>query len=98
MFVEEKMFTMDAEVNRRNSCIIAYNPSDVPPVFQTKTPASLMVFSATESDGSVMNPHEEFWFEEWYKGVCGHLKDLSVTMDGLTYIYIYIYIYTHTQI
>ena len=57
MFVDEKKFTVDAEANCRNSHIIAYNPSDVPPVFQTKNPVSLMVFSATASDGSVFNPH-----------------------------------------
>ena len=31
VFVDEKKFTVDAEVNRRNSRVIAYNPSDVPP-------------------------------------------------------------------
>ena len=55
--VDKKMFPVDVEVNRRNSCIIAFNPSDVPPVFQTKNPASFGVFGAAASDGSVMNPH-----------------------------------------
>ena len=49
--------SMDVEVNYRNSHVIAYDPSDVPPVFQTKNPASLKVFGAVVSDGRVMNPH-----------------------------------------
>ena len=57
VFVDKKKFTVDAEVNRRNSRVIAYNPSDVPLVFQTKNPASLMLFGATANDGSVMNAH-----------------------------------------
>ena len=36
--------------------MIAYNHSDVPPVFETKNPASVMVFGAAASDGSVMDP------------------------------------------
>ena len=56
VFVDEKKFVVDAEVNGRNSPVIAYNRFDIPPVFQTKNPASLMVFSATASDGSIMNP------------------------------------------
>ena len=33
------------------------NPSDAPPVFETKNPITLMVFDAVVNDGSVMNPH-----------------------------------------
>ena len=46
-----------AMVNHRNSDSIAYDPSDVPPKFQTKNPASLMVFGALASDESVVNPY-----------------------------------------
>ena len=46
---------------RRNSCrnsrIIAYNPSDVPPVMQSKHPTSVMVFGAVASNGKVMPMH-----------------------------------------
>ena len=52
-----KKFTVDVNVNRRNSLILAYDSSDIPPVFQTKNPASLMVSGAVASDGIVLNPH-----------------------------------------
>ena len=57
VFVDEKNFVVDAEVNRRNSRVIGYSPSDVTPVLQTKHPASVMVFGAAASDGGVMDPH-----------------------------------------
>ena len=47
VLVDEKTFTVDAEVNRKNSHIIAYDPFLI---------LSLMVFGAAESDGSVKNP------------------------------------------
>lgn len=56
MFVNEK-FTVDAEVNRRNSLLIEYNPSNVSITFETKNPASLIVCRVVESDGDVMGPH-----------------------------------------
>ena len=43
--------------NSRNSKIIAYNPSDVPPVVQSKHPASELVFVAVASDSKVMPVH-----------------------------------------
>ncbi|XP_036361569.1 uncharacterized protein LOC118764672 [Octopus sinensis] len=57
VFVNGKTFIVDAEVNRRNSRVIAYNPSDVPFVFETKNLVSVMVFGAVASDGSVMDLH-----------------------------------------
>ena len=48
---------MDAQVNCRNSRLIAQDRTDALPVFQTKNPASLIVFGAAASDGSVLNPH-----------------------------------------
>ena len=57
VFVDEKKFTVDAKVNYRNSNVIAYDPSDVQPVFQTKNSTSLMVFGTVASDGSVVNSH-----------------------------------------
>ena len=47
----------DEMTNRRNSKIIAYNPSDVPPAVQSKHPASMVVFVAVASDGKVMPVH-----------------------------------------
>ena len=43
--------------NCRNSRIIAYNPSDVPPVVQSKHHASMMVFGAVASNSEVMPMH-----------------------------------------
>ena len=40
VFVEEKKSPVDAEVNRKNYRILAYDHSDVQPVFQTKNLAS----------------------------------------------------------
>jgi hypothetical protein len=57
VFVDEKKFIVDAEINRQNARVIAVDPSEVPPVFQTKNPASVMVFGAVASDGSVMPPY-----------------------------------------
>ena len=54
IFVDEKKFMVNEMTNRRNSKIIAYNPSDVPPVVQSKHPASVVVFVAVASDGKVM--------------------------------------------
>ena len=57
VLVDEKKFTVNAEMNRWNSRVIVYDHSDVPPVFQTKNPASLRVFGAVPSDKSVTNTH-----------------------------------------
>ena len=54
IFVDKKKFMADEMTNRRNFKIIAYNPSDVPPVVQSKHPASVVVFVAVASDGKVM--------------------------------------------
>jgi len=55
--VDEKKFIVYALVNRHNARLIAIDPSEVPSVFHTKNPASVMVFGAVASDGSVMPPH-----------------------------------------
>lgn len=57
IWVDEKKFIVDAEVNRQNSRVIAADPSEVPPVLQTKNPASAMVFGAVASDGTIMDPY-----------------------------------------
>ena len=54
VFVDEKKFIVDAVVNRHNARLIAIDPSEVPSVFQTKNPASVMVFDAVASDWSVI--------------------------------------------
>ena len=55
VFVDDEKLTLEAEVNCRISLVIARNLSDIPPVIQTKNPASLMVFGDAGSDISVMN-------------------------------------------
>jgi transposase len=57
VFVDEKKFVVDEVTNRQNSRVIAYDPSEVPPVLQSKNPASAMVFGAVASDGRLMPPH-----------------------------------------
>ncbi len=55
--VDEKKFIVDAKVNHQNSPIFAFDPSEVPPVLQTKNPASTMVFGAVASDGTIKDRH-----------------------------------------
>ena len=43
--------------NRQTPRVIAFDPSEVPPVTQSKNPASVMVFAAVASNGKVMPPH-----------------------------------------
>ena len=57
VFVDEKKFVVDEVANRQNTRVIAFDPSKVPPVMQSKNPASVMVFAAVASDGKVMPPH-----------------------------------------
>ena len=39
-FSDEKMFTVDIKINRRNDRWLAYNPADVPVVAKTKFPVN----------------------------------------------------------
>ena len=57
VFVDEKKFIVDTVVNRHNARVITIDQSEVPSVFHTKNPASVMVFGAVASDGSVIPPH-----------------------------------------
>ena len=56
IFVDENKFVVDEASNRRNSRFITKDSSCVPPVMQSKHPASVMVFGAIASDGKVMPP------------------------------------------
>ena len=56
-FVVDKKFVVDEVANRQNTRVIAFDPSEVPPVKQSKNPYSVMVFAAVASDGKVMPPH-----------------------------------------
>ena len=55
--MDEKKFVVDEVANCRNSWFIAKDPSCVPPVMQSKHPASVMVFGVVASDGKVMPPY-----------------------------------------
>ena len=57
VFVDEKNFTVDEVANRQNSRVIAASPAEVPPVLESKHPASVMVFGAVACDGRIMPPH-----------------------------------------
>ena len=57
IFVDEKKFIVDEVANCQNTRVIAYDPSDVRPVMQSKNPASVMVFAAVASDGRVLPLH-----------------------------------------
>ena len=56
-FIVEKKFVVDELANRRNSRVIALNPFEVPPVMQSKNPASIIVFGGIASDDYVTPPH-----------------------------------------
>jgi len=55
-FSNEKIFTVDVKINRRNDRCLAYNPEDIP-VVRTKCPANVHVLSVVSSEGDVMLPH-----------------------------------------
>jgi len=44
-FSDEKIFTVDAKINRRNDCWLAHDPEDVPIVARIKGPANVHVLS-----------------------------------------------------
>lgn len=56
-FSDEKIFVVDAKVNRRNDRWIAMDLEDVPVIGKTKFPASVHVLCVVSSDGDVMSPH-----------------------------------------
>ena len=56
-FSDEKIFCVDAKVNRQNDRWIAQDPEDVPVIGRTKHPASIHVLMVISSEGHVMPPH-----------------------------------------
>ncbi|CAK9829643.1 Transposable element Tcb1 transposase [Anthophora retusa] len=56
-FSDEKIFTVDAKINRRNDRWLAHDPEDIPIVSRTKFPANVHVLSVVSSEGDVMPPH-----------------------------------------
>ena len=45
------------DTNRHNTLVVASDPSEVPPVMQSKNPASVIVFETAANDGELMPPH-----------------------------------------
>jgi len=56
-FSDEKIFTVDAMANPRNTRWIANNISEVPAVMKTKYPASVMVLSIISSQCHAPSVH-----------------------------------------
>jgi len=56
-FSDEKLFTVDRSFNRQNDRWICQDPEDVPMVYRSKNPASIMVLGVVSSEGDVMVPH-----------------------------------------
>ena len=57
VFSDEKIFTVDAVVNRRNNRYLAGSIAEVKGSFQTKHPAQVMVLGVVASDGKKMPPY-----------------------------------------
>ena len=57
VFADVEKFVFDEVANKQNTLIIAFDPSEVLPVMQSKNPASVMVFAAVASDGKMVPPH-----------------------------------------
>jgi len=59
VFSDKKNWTVDQSRNARNDRYLAYSVEEVPPINQTKHPASAMMLGVVASDGRRMPP---FWF------------------------------------
>ncbi len=56
-FSDEKNFTQDQKINRRNNRWLCSYPSEVPIVMSTKLSANVMVLSVVSNEDDVMPPH-----------------------------------------
>ena len=56
-FSDEKNFSQDQKVNRRNNRWLATNITEVPIVMATKFPTTTMVLGVVSNEGDVMPPH-----------------------------------------
>lgn len=57
IFSDEKIFTVDAVVNRRNDRYLAKSKADVKGTYRTKHPAQVMMLGIVASDGKKMPPY-----------------------------------------
>ena len=56
-YSDEKNFTQDQKVNRKNNRWLCSDPTDVPIVMSTKFPKTVMVLGVVSNKGDVMPPH-----------------------------------------
>ncbi|QQP53659.1 Transposable element tcb2 transposase [Caligus rogercresseyi] len=56
-YSDEKIFTVDESVNRRNDRWICQDPKEVKPTMFSKKPAAVMTLAVISSEGDVMVPH-----------------------------------------
>ena len=56
-FSNEKIFYVDAKINRQNDRWICKDPAHVPVIGATKFPTRVHVLVAISSEGDVMSPH-----------------------------------------
>lgn len=56
-YSDEKNFSQDQKVNKKNNRWLCSDPSDVPIVMATKFPATVMVLGVVSNKGDVMPPH-----------------------------------------
>jgi len=61
VFSDKKNWTVDQSRNARNDRYIAFAVDEVPPINQTKHPASAMMLGVVTSDGKAMPP---YWFPQ----------------------------------
>jgi transposase len=78
VFSDEKIFTVDAKVNRRNDRFLAASTAEVKGIFRTKHPAQIMMFGAVASDGKKMAPYffkagERVGADRYYKVLRYHV-------------------------
>ena len=55
-YSNEKNFSQDQQVNKKNNCWLCSDPSEVPIVMATKFPAMVMVLGVVSNKGDVMPP------------------------------------------
>lgn len=78
IFSQERKKTVDLSRNARNNRYLAYNVDQVPPVSQTKHPASAMMLGIIASDGQKMPP---FWFPKGLRvGTKEYLKVMQTVV------------------
>jgi len=78
VFSDEKIFTVDAVVNRRNDRFLAKSIEEVVGTFHTKHPAQIMVLGVVASDGKKMPPYffqpgEKVGADAYYKVLRYHV-------------------------